>query len=449
MSASSSTAPHDVTRGFLSSVFQIIECVDDLPGPGADMDDWTHIYFNLPTFEVMGHLCLPRAESIVFGPDVQMINEFTFGVGDHTIHIKQVAFWGPDTVIGDGSFARCVHLHTVQLPGNLRIVSPKTFCGCELLQNVYMPLGLERIETHAFCNCAELKDVEIPPTVTFIGQAAFSGCGSVLSIVLPSRVELASRSFERCTKLQSIHFVPIDTPTITEIPTMAFAHCSNLRTVVLPPSVADIGECAFFNCQKLEDFTATNMCTVGKHAFAYCHCLEAFDHPTVKFIAEGAFYNCCALSLLVVPLAINIVGGTFVNTRVRCLVFGDGLQSISLKNFYNDPISYVTCPEKFLSVFAIDRAIKPHTVKVYAGESSIIEAHKHRYISWRVRVTVPVEFMLSFLCSINRSSTNNRSINRKPQFLPPIPNELVWNILSFVQVAHTHKEDDCDRAHSD
>lgn len=67
----------------------------------------------------------------------------------------------------------------------------------------------------------------------------------------------------------------------------------NLTKVILPDTITEIGDKAFYNCSSLTSVnTPANLKIIGKEAFSGCNHLEAFDFPKgVEVIKDKAFYN--------------------------------------------------------------------------------------------------------------------------------------------------------------
>ena len=510
----------DVGPEPISPVFKYINCDDDLPylcssGTDDPGPEWDYIYFNLSKTGSIGPIrILSHAKSVVFGPKVEFVSQFTFHRGHKNFPVsplEEVVFMGPDTQLTEHLFSMCTLLRTVQLPANSRFLPHNLFYCCAGLHDVSLPPGIGSIRSNAFAGCVKLANIRIPPTVDHIGEGAFEGCKNLSSVDLSaSSIDIIhARTFYDCTSLMDIN-LPSGIRTIRE---RAFGGCTSLTGIVLPNSVLSIGVCAFTGCWALKNLKFPNSAisiedhafhgcaivsislshcvTLGRGSFAFCHKLKrvdllphefptittipshcfdgcinltdvnllgsitsigdrafrsctsltVFEQPEITTIGSLVFDGCYNLTVVILPSLVSLHAASFVTANVRCLVLGDGLQTISPYNRrdsfppHRHLFAFVTCPKKYLPAFTPDSVFNPRIVEVYAGNSSVLAAHRHRYISWALRDTIPFNFMFNFFCSINRSS-----INIKTQLLPPIPNELVWNILSFVQVAHTHRE---------
>lgn len=386
------------------------------------------------------------------------------GIGDEAfrecVNLGHISI--PDTVseIWDAAFQDCKSLKSVDLPPNGR-VRRRAFKGCIALLRVKLR-GHRLVDAEAFQHCWSLTVVEFPNNGLLIGPEAFSCCG-ILTLSLPSSVILSWDTFRSCTSLKSVDFFQCESNPIYSVPPGCFERCDNLATASFPSSVHTIDEYAFRGCYALSDLIAPGLCEIGHNAFKHCHKLRVVDHRMVTYVGEGAFEDCPDLNVVILPKATDIADDTFVNTSVRCLVFGDGMQKISPLNFYNNPLTFVACPNQCLPAFSNGGMFgASHTVEVYTGYSSIIAAHKHRYISAYLKDTVPFPFMFNLLCclarawhikiddnvpSVERHCSTNRAdmlqilpdVSTQVDKLPTLPTEMVFKILSYIQVADTHK----------
>ncbi len=163
-----------------------------------------------------------------------------------------------------------------------RIIGNGIFAGCKKLSSVELPKGITRIVNSMFSGCASLKEITIPESVTEIGRLAFSGCA----------------------------FETIDLPEgITEIEERAFAECT-LETIDLPQSITHIGREAFYSCNNLKKIALPQKNTrIEPYTFCYCSSLTEVDIPDgVNYIGSGAFSSCQALEEITLPASLEFIG---------------------------------------------------------------------------------------------------------------------------------------------
>ena len=118
-------------------------------------------------------------------------------------------------------------------------------------------------------------------------------------IVIPESVtEIGEYAFFDCKSLTEI-VIP---NSVTEIGKSAFQGCSSLTEVVIPEGVTKIGEWAFNYCSSLTKVVIPNSVTeIGGTAFAHCTSLTKVVIPeNVTGIAANAFEGCTSLESIIV-----------------------------------------------------------------------------------------------------------------------------------------------------
>ena len=166
--------------------------------------------------------------------------------------------------------------------------------GCE---NTTIPPSVTQIGDVAFYGCFSLTSITIPPSVTVIGSSAFSGCSSHTSIIV-SKDNKVYDSRENCNAI--IHTESntlirgcentIIPPSVTEIGEYAFWGCSSLQSITIPPSVKKIGKDAFSGCSNLTSISIPQSVTeIEYRAFWYCSSLTEVRIPKGGYVDDTAF----------------------------------------------------------------------------------------------------------------------------------------------------------------
>ncbi|MBQ4283290.1 MAG: InlB B-repeat-containing protein [Lachnospira sp.] len=114
------------------------------------------------------------------------------------------------------------------------------------------------------------------------------------------------------TYKESIKYVIIEYG-VTYIGVEIFDSYKNLESVVIPNSVTEIDDYAFYACEKLTKIEIPDSVTViGQAAFSTCVNLEEVSMPNHMTEMRGyAFYNCRSLKSIVIPDGIPWLGATF------------------------------------------------------------------------------------------------------------------------------------------
>lgn len=251
----------------------------------------------------------------------------------------------PDKVtsVNSTAFSGCINIATVSMPASIRNYIPNVknvtitsgsaiqtsaFENCTTLLSATLPDSLVSIGNNAFYGCTNLNGLNIPSNVTLIGVNAFYNCISISTIVLPDSISsLDSTAFTGCSNLKEItlpatfiSLIPkanLQEIIITSgqnIPERAFYNCSQLTKVVLPKSITNIGNNAFYGCTSLSylEWNASECISAGSKTypiFANCSNLSTIVFSNdVTTIPAYAFYGCNAISSLKIPKNVINIG---------------------------------------------------------------------------------------------------------------------------------------------
>ena len=130
----------------------------------------------------------------------------------------------------------------------------------------------------------------------------------------------------RWSKTIGCHFLKnlVIPDSVTNIGDYAFWGCTSLKSLVIPDSVTSIGNEAFSGCRSLRCVVISDGVTsIGNYAFWGCKSLKSLVIPdSVTHIGNGAFNGCESLKSLVIPASVgNIIGNPFSgwNGELKCL----------------------------------------------------------------------------------------------------------------------------------
>jgi hypothetical protein len=145
--------------------------------------------------------------------------------------------------------------------------------------------------------------------VTSIGESAFAESASLTSIVIPNSVSnIENNAFYYCINLASA----IISNGVTRIGDNAFEGCYSLPKVTLPDSVTSIGNGAFYDCAGLVSLALPNSLTnLGNSAFGGCVGLVSITMGNrVTSIGGSAFAECARLTSVAIPQSVTALGNT-------------------------------------------------------------------------------------------------------------------------------------------
>ncbi len=229
------------------------------------------------------------APTIIIGNSVMAIPDMLF----YSLNIKNIIFGNNVTNIGAQAFSNCKELTAIVIPNCVTSIGNEAFSDCTKLTQITIGNGVTNIGNRAFQSCTSLTSITIPDSVTTIGAFAFSFCTNLSDILIPDNVKsIGDGAFDGCNKIidyendigyvdkwvvscnKSLSEVTLRADTVG-IAGGAFSDC-NIYSIVIPDSVVNIGEQAFFNCANLESITVgTGIAYIDNLAFASCFNLRS------------------------------------------------------------------------------------------------------------------------------------------------------------------------------
>ncbi len=234
--------------------------------------------------------------------------------------------------IGDGAFAGCPQLTSIEWGEQLQEIGAYAFAGDSLLNTSFpatlatigeyafekcvaftaidlSQTGTQSIGNHAFANCTSATAISLPTTLKSLGNNTFAGCTALTEITLPASItQMGNSCFAHCTNLVSAHLG--ECSQLTTLPSYTFDHCTQLTTLALPMSIAEVGEGAFYYCQSL---TTCTLPETTRHIDDYAFAKTAFAE--LHFLPEGVeeigrwlFYGLDSLQTALLPSTLTRIG---------------------------------------------------------------------------------------------------------------------------------------------
>lgn len=134
-----------------------------------------------------------------------------------TKDMKTIVYFPPAKNIEFNKYGDAQNKTTYVIPEGVEIIRSKAFYKCYYVEDITIPSTVKRIEEKAFHRTAALYQITLPEGLEYIGKDAFAYC--------------FSENYENAT------------------------NPNNETQIVIPSTVKEIGEYAFFNCEKVSKVT--------------------------------------------------------------------------------------------------------------------------------------------------------------------------------------------------
>ena len=256
--------------------------------------------------------------SIIIPNSITSIGEYTFA---NCSGLTSVKIPNSITSISNGTFYNCTGLTSIIMPDCIKSIGSYAFDSCMELTNITIPESVISMGESAFGSCRKLVSVIISDGVTSIGNSAFSNCVALKSIIIPSSVKNIGKSaFGSCRELTSLTIYNSE----TSIGERAFRYCNKLTSITIPNGVKSLGNHAFYDCTNLREVHINDIekwCNIDfndmySNPLYYAHNLylngeavkEIVLPETVTEIKDYAFYNCTGLTKITIPESVTSIG---------------------------------------------------------------------------------------------------------------------------------------------
>jgi hypothetical protein len=156
---------------------------------------------------------------------------------------------------------------------------------------------------HVFAGCDGLNGFDV------LGSGGEGGCGDEGDVIHYT----VNNGMVTITRISGFYGKEVIIPTnglpVVSIAPLAFAG-SGVTRVVIPDTLTNVGDRAFYNCPNLTNVTMGNgVISIGPEAFYFCPNLTNFIFPNnLTSIGDLAFSGCVSLPSVTVPNAVTNIG---------------------------------------------------------------------------------------------------------------------------------------------
>ena len=357
--------------------------------------------------------------SFKFPSSLETLGEYTFALSglrkaDMNCNLKQIP---------DRAFLKCENLSEVNLPATAENIESHAFYQCETLSRISIPksvdvigesafegcpisnisLNCSQIGDKAFSGCYDLQNITLSDDLKSVSSKAFTNA-SVQKFVLPDSVELQegaltavnTNGFEvsdtneryavkdgvlfskdmktliaypcRDDSEKSVYTVPDGVEVIAP---HAFDTAWSLTEIILPDTVKEIGEYAFYQSGLKKIKLPDPVKTIKEGTFTYCQSLESVDLGKVEKIEAHAFQNCGEFTLTLPDTLTDIEPLAFANSDIKLEANGK-YKTVDGVLFTDDGKTLVFYP-KYLQdeVYTIPEGVESISDMAFASNGSV------------------------------------------------------------------------------
>lgn len=260
--------------------------------------------------------------------------------------------------LSDGTYAisvdKAIMLSEIEIPSTYRgkavtQIKENGFKGATNLKKLTIPSSITKIDKNAFALCSSLTEIHIDSIEAWcniefenelsnplkIAQNLYVNDELVTNLVIPNTVtEIKDYAFYNCDSLINIT-IP---KSVTNIGNSAFANCSSLKNAPIGNGVTSIGEYAFCACTSLIDIIiGNNVTSIGYSAFGDCESLTDITIPdSVTSMGKNVFSNCYSLTNVIIGNGVTNIGEYAFSlcNSLTSVTIGEGVKSIGDHAFY-------------------------------------------------------------------------------------------------------------------
>ncbi len=256
------------------------------------------------------------------------------------------------------------------------VIHEGAFTDCDTITSAVIPEGYEIMEKDAFLRCANLQSVSIPTSMVRMEASQFGGCARLTRIqvaegnpeyyvtedVLFSRRERGLLKYPR-GKSDVTFTVPKG---IRKVAYGAFEGNDRLEKVILPETLSEIGEAAFYQCIHLSGLNLPeSLMQIGDYAFYETALTSVVWPAAVKSMGAWMFHKCGSLGEVTLPSGLQFIGDSaFRETAIHEIRLPDTLTEI-------DHMAFAFCPN--LKELTIPDSVQKIGGAIFAGCDALTE----------------------------------------------------------------------------
>lgn len=282
--------------------------------------------------------------------------------------IREVTVLGGTRVVRN-CFGSMFHLTKVTLPDTLTTIETYAFNQCTSLTDIYLPEGLLSIGDYAFQRCDSWTPV-LPSTVESLGKLCLPLNDSITNFELPKNlVTLSAPIFAEMTNLAQLT-VAQDAPNFTVGADGAlyskdgsilyvYPRAKDAGAYVVPASVTQVKDYAFYYLETLTGFDFTNVTAIGEYAFFHTG-LTSVTLSVAETVGALSFCATPMTSLYVCASVTSIGQRAFSsNTQLTDITIAEGEHEMTFGYASNlSDSEWISASVLSSGIFAYNTALK-------------------------------------------------------------------------------------------
>ena len=289
--------------------------------------------------------------SVNTGNSVNIIGDSAFS---GCTGLTSVTIGNSVTSIGDSAFSGCTGLTSVTIGNSVTSIGSSAFSGCTGLTSLTIGSSVTNIGDYAFRDCTGLKSVYYTGDIAGWCAIRFKQVSSYDDVCSSNPLVYADEFYIGDQLVKDI-VIP---DSVTEIKDYAFDNFVGLTTVTIPGSVNTIGNYAFRNCTGLKavyytgdvaNWCAIEFYTIDSNPLQYAGNLyidgqlvaDLVIPDSVTEIKDYAFYGCTGLTSVTIGNSVTSIGSSaFYDCYKLVEIYNKSSLSITAGSYDNGYVGY-------------------------------------------------------------------------------------------------------------
>ena len=250
-----------------------------------------------------------------------------------------------DGELPGSAFSFCKNIERIVLPEGITTIPYETFWLCENLRSFNIPSTVETIDGSAFYRCKSLDTVYLSNSSEYFAMedgviynldkteiVLYTNKNKRATFTVPEDIiEICPYAFAS-SKITGITFESDEN--LETIGNTAFDCCKYLKSIVIPNSVTEIGNDAFYASGLTSVRLPNSITAIRTRCFSSCDLIEVNIPEGVKTIEYGGFYGMSSVETLSIPASLESIENGAFNywTGIKSVSVAEGSHYFKTQN---------------------------------------------------------------------------------------------------------------------